>query len=111
VAVTSIQRRYITITDKTNIIDITPEKIAPIVNYQSLLGECLCALSMHVQRLVGSIPPSQLPNEWDATTPVDIIVATNGSVLFGVGYHIWILILNNKEIITPGGVPGDGASA
>jgi hypothetical protein len=107
----SRQCRYITITDKTNIIDITPASIAPIVQYQSSLGECFFALPMHVQRLVENIPPHQLPTTWDATKPVDIIVATDGSVLFGVGYHIWILALDNEEIITSGGGPDDGDSA
>jgi hypothetical protein len=96
VAVTSIQRRYITITDNTNIIDITPASIAPIVQYQSSLGECFFALPRRVHRLVGNIPPPQLPTAWDATKPVDIIVATDGSVLFGVGYHSWILALDNE---------------
>jgi hypothetical protein len=100
-AVTSIQRRYITIIDKTNIIDITPANNTPIVQYQSSLCECFFALPRHVQRLVGNIPPSQFPNAWDATTSVDINVATDGSVLFGIGYHIWILALDNEEIITP----------
>jgi hypothetical protein len=95
VAVTSIQRRYITITDNTNIIDITPANITPIVQYQSSLCECFFALPRHVQRLFGNIPPSQLPKARDATTPVDIIVATYGSVMFGVGYHSWILALEN----------------
>jgi hypothetical protein len=66
---------------------------------------------MHVQRLVGNIPPHQLPTTWDVTKPVDIIVATDGSVLFGVGYQSWILALDNEEIITSGGGPDDGASA
>jgi hypothetical protein len=109
VAVTSIQRRYIIIIDKTNIID-TPESIAPIVQYQSSLGECFFAFLRHVQRLVGNIPPSQLPNECNATTPVDIIVATDESVIFGVGHHSRILVLNNEEIITSGDRPDDGAS-
>jgi hypothetical protein len=43
--------------------------------------------------------------------PLDIIVATDGSVLFGVGYHRWILTLDNEEIITSGVRPDDGASA
>jgi hypothetical protein len=68
-------------------------------------------LPRHVQRIVGNIPPSQLPNKWDATTPVDTIVATYGSVLFSVGYHSWILALENEEIITSGGRPDDRASA
>jgi hypothetical protein len=42
---------------------------------------------------------------------VDIIVATEGSVLSSVGYHSWILALDNEEIITSGGGPDDGASA
>jgi hypothetical protein len=106
----SIQRKYITITDKTNIIDITPESIVPIVQYQSSLGECFFALTRHVQHLVGNIPLPQLPNDWDVTTPVDIILATYRSVLFGVVYHSWILALDNKEIIISGGGPDDGAS-
>jgi hypothetical protein len=105
------QRRYITITEKTNIIDITPASIAQIVQYQSSLGECFFSLPMHVKCLVGNIPPHQLPTTWDATKPVYIIVATDGSVLFGVGYHSWILALDNEEIITSGGRPDDGASA
>jgi hypothetical protein len=68
-------------------------------------------LPRHFQRLVGNIPPPQLPTGWDATTPVDIILETDGSVLFGVDYHSWILALDNEEIITPGGGPDDGASA
>jgi hypothetical protein len=111
VAVTSIQHRYIIITDKTEIIDITPENIVPIVQYQSSLGEYFFALPRHVQRLLGHIPPPQLPNTWDAATPVDIIIVTYGSVLFGVGSHIWILALDNEEIITSGGEPDDGVIA
>jgi hypothetical protein len=111
VAATSIQSQCITITDKTNIIDITPESITPVVQYQSSLGECFFALPSHLQRLVGNIPPHQLPTTWDATKPVDIILATDGSVMFGGGYHSWILALENEEIITSGGGPDDGASA
>jgi hypothetical protein len=32
-------------------------------------------------------------------------------LVFGVGYHGWILALDNEEIITSGGGPDDGASA
>jgi hypothetical protein len=64
----------------------------------------------HVQRLVVNIPPSQLPNEWDAKTLVNIIIETDGAVIFGVGYHSWILTLDNEEIIASRGGPDDGAS-
>jgi hypothetical protein len=46
----------------------------------------------------------------DVTTPIDF-VATDGSVMFGVGYHSWIFTLDNEEIITSGGRPDDRASA
>jgi hypothetical protein len=100
VAVTPVQRRYITITYNTNIIEITPANITLIVQYHSSLGECFFALPIHAQRLVGNITPPQLPNARDATTPEAIIVATAGSVMFDVGYHSWILALDNEEIIT-----------
>jgi hypothetical protein len=111
VAAISRQRRYITITDNINIIDITPEIIAPIVQYQSSLGEYFFALPRHNQRLVGNIPLHQLPTTRYTTKPVDIIVSTDGSVMFGVGYHSLILALDSKEIITSGGGPDDGSSA
>jgi hypothetical protein len=97
--------------DKTNIIDYTPVRIAPIVQYQSPLGECVFALPRHIHRLVGDISPSQLPSNWDVTTPVDIIVATDGSTLFSIGYHSWTLAFNNEDIIISGGGPDDGVSA
>jgi hypothetical protein len=75
------------------------------------LGGCFFVLPRHVQRLVVNIPPSQLPNDWYTTAHVDIIVATDVSVLFGVGCHSCILAFDNKEIITSGGGPDGGASA
>jgi hypothetical protein len=96
VAATSIQYRYITTTYRTTIIDITPASIAPVVQYQPSLGECFFALPMHVQRLVGNIPPYQLPTTWDTKKSVVIIVAKDGSVMFGVGYYRWILALDNE---------------
>jgi hypothetical protein len=40
---------------------------------------------------VGDIGEFQTPRQWDVTKEVDLITATDGSILFGVGYHSWIL--------------------
>jgi hypothetical protein len=45
---------------------------------------------------------------WDATEPKDLIVATDGSVLFGVGYHIWVIATSDEDILFTGGGPDDG---
>jgi hypothetical protein len=39
---------------------------------------------------------------------VDLIIATDGSVLFGVGYHGWVLATKDEKIIRRGGAPYDG---
>jgi hypothetical protein len=41
--------------------------------------------------------------------PQDLIVATDGSVLFDVGYHSWVVSTKEEEIIISGGGPDDGA--
>jgi hypothetical protein len=39
---------------------------------------------------------------------MDIILATGGSVLFGVGYHGWIIATRDKQTLLSGGGPDDG---
>jgi hypothetical protein len=39
---------------------------------------------------------------------MDIIVATDYSVLFGVGYHGWIIATRDEQILMSGGGPNDG---
>jgi hypothetical protein len=41
----------------------------------------------------------------NAITEVDLIIATDGSVLFGVGYHSWILATETEDILLAGGGP------
>jgi hypothetical protein len=65
-------------------------------------------LARHVQRLVGDIVEFQIPRQWDITKEVDLIIATDGSVLFGVGYHSWILATKMEDILLAGGGPDDG---
>jgi hypothetical protein len=66
------------------------------------------ALPRHVQRLVGDIPTLRTPTGWDPTTPVNIIIATDGLVTLGVGYHSWVVATEDEDILLQGGGPDDG---
>jgi hypothetical protein len=56
---------------------------------------------------VGNIPDLDLPADFDCTEPTDLIIATDGSVLFGVGYHSWIIATKTGQVILQGGGPDD----
>jgi hypothetical protein len=79
-----------------------------IHNYTSDIGLSFIALPRHIQRLAGDIPalPTTLP--FDFEEPADLIIATDGSVLFGVGYHGWVLATKEETILLRGGGPDDG---
>jgi hypothetical protein len=77
--------------------------------YTSSIGECFHALPKHVRRLVGNIPELDLPADFDCTAPTDLIIATDGSVLFGVGYHSWLIATKTEQVILRGGGPDDGS--
>jgi hypothetical protein len=77
-----------------------------IHTYTSGIGLSFLALPRHIRRLTGDIPA--LPSPFDFDEPVDLIVATDGSVLFGVGYHGWVLATKEETILLHGGGPGDG---
>jgi hypothetical protein len=80
----------------------------PLVPYTSNIGCCIKALPRHIQRLVGDIPTLRTPSGWDPTIPVNIIIATDGSKTFGVGYHSWIFATEDEDILLQGGGPDDG---
>jgi hypothetical protein len=61
-----------------------------------------------VQRLVGDIPALRTPTGWDPTTPVNIIIATDGSATLRVGYHRWVVATEDEDILLQGGGPDDG---
>jgi hypothetical protein len=79
-----------------------------IVPYTSIIGTCIEALPQYVQILVRDIPALRTPTGSDPTTPVDIIIATDGSVTFGVGYHSWVIATSDEDINLQGGGPYDG---
>jgi hypothetical protein len=76
--------------------------------YTSRIGNCIHALSKYVQLLVGNIPALDMPMGWDTIDLKDIIVTTDRSVLFGFGYHSWVIVTTEEEILITGGGPDDG---
>jgi hypothetical protein len=78
--------RYMEIVGKHKIIEArTPTPEHPI-EYTSGIGDSCRTLPRHIQQLVGNIPAMDVPRGWDDDAGHDIIVATYGSVVFGVGY-------------------------
>jgi hypothetical protein len=61
-----------------------------IHTYTSGIGLSFLTLPRHIKRLTGDIPALPTPPPFDLDEPVDLIIATDGSVLFGVGYDGWI---------------------
>jgi hypothetical protein len=90
--------------------EMTEENEPAASHYQSEIGDSFHSLPKHVQRLVGKIPQLTLPVDLDPTEPQDLIIATDGSVLFNVGYHSWVVSTKNEEIIISVGGPDDGAT-
>jgi hypothetical protein len=76
-----------------------------IHNYTSGIGLSFLALSRHIQRLTGDIPALPTPTPFDFDEPADLIIATDGSVLFGVGYHGLVLATKEETILLRGGGP------
>jgi hypothetical protein len=79
-----------------------------IHNYTSGIGLLFLALPRHIQRLTGNIPALSTPKPFDFDKPVDLIIATDGSVILGVGYHGWVLATKEETILLRGGGPDDG---
>jgi hypothetical protein len=49
-----------------------------------------------------------VPGEWYTDTEQDIIAATDISVVFGMGYHSWVVATKNEDVMVSGGGPDDG---
>jgi hypothetical protein len=95
---------FFEITDKWRILPsriITPPLLVP---YTSGIGTCIEALPHRIRQPVGDIPTL---TGWDPTTPVNIIIATYGSVTLRICYHSWVIATADKDIILCGGGPDD----
>jgi hypothetical protein len=77
--------------------------------YTSEIGECFHVLPKNIRRLVGNIPELYLSEDFNCTEPTDLILATDISVLFGVGYHSWLIATKTEQILLQGGGPDDGS--
>jgi hypothetical protein len=88
--------------------EITEENEPSASHYQSEIGDSFHSLPKHVRRLLGNIPQLTLPAYLDPSEPQYLIVATDGSALFDVEYHIWMVSTKDEDIIISGGGPDDG---
>jgi hypothetical protein len=77
-------------------------------HYEKGIGDSGRPLRGHVQRLVGDIAALDVTGTWDSNEPRDLLVATDGSVVFGVGYHIWVITTMDEKVILSSGGPDDG---
>jgi hypothetical protein len=100
---TKTRTRFVEITGKCNITRHPTLDRPPLVPYTSNIGCCIKALPRHIQRFVGNIPTLRTPSGWDPTIPVNISIATDGSVTLGVGYHSWIVATEDEDILLQGG--------
>jgi ribonuclease HI len=83
----------------------TPEQQ---IEYTSGIGESFHTLPKHMQRLVGNIPDIDVTSGWEDNEEHGIIVAIDGSVVFGVGYHSWVVATKNEQVILSVGGADDG---
>jgi hypothetical protein len=99
---------YHEVAAKVNIVCRSNVGPTHIHNYTLGIGLSFLALPRQIQRLTGDIPALPTPPPFDLDKPVDLIIATDGSVLFGVGYHGWFLATKEETIFLRGGGPDDG---
>jgi hypothetical protein len=99
---------YHEVAAKVNIVCRSNVGPTHIHNYTSGIGLSFLALPRHIQQLTGDIPALPTPPPFDCNEPVDLIIATYGSVLFGVGYNGWVLATKEETILLRGGGPDDG---
>jgi hypothetical protein len=78
-----------------------------VIEYTSGIRDSYQTLPRHIQRLVGNIPDLELLDGTKETEERDFIVATDGSVVFGVGYHSWVVVTDNKKVLLKVGGPDD----
>jgi hypothetical protein len=94
--------RYMEIVGKQKISETqTPTPEHPI-EYTAGIGDNCCTLPRHIQRLVGNIPDMDVPSGWDNDEEHGIIGATDGTVVFRVGYHSWVVATNNEHVLLSG---------
>jgi hypothetical protein len=100
--------RYMDIVGKHTILKTQTTTTQHPIEYTPEIGNSCQTLSRHIQRLVGNIPDMDVPGGWDDDSEQDIKVATDGSVVLGVGCPSWAVATNNEDVLVSGGGPNDG---
>jgi hypothetical protein len=100
--------QYLEVTAKFNTVTSQDAVPTALRSYTSGIGLLCLSLPQHIQRLTSDIPALPTPLQFDLDEPVDLIIATDGSVLFGVGYQGWVLATKDETILLHGGGPDDG---
>jgi hypothetical protein len=80
----------------------------PFHSYMSGIGLSFLSLLRHIQKTTGDIPSLPTPPPFDFEEPVNLIINTDSSVMFGVGYQGWFLTTKDETILLRGGGPDDG---
>jgi hypothetical protein len=100
--------RYMEIANTYKINEIQMDLIEHVIEYMPGIAEICHTLPRPIQRLVGNIPELEVPHGMDVTLDQYLIVATDGYIVFGVGYHIWAVATDKEHILLTGGGPDDG---
>jgi hypothetical protein len=105
---TSERTRHIEVMELHKICEEGTSEYDVPFHYETGIGNSGRQLPRHVQRLVGDIAALDMPDNWDSNEPRDLLVAMDGSVVFGVGYHSWVITTMDEKVILSGGGPDDG---
>jgi hypothetical protein len=94
---TSERTRYIEVMELKKICEEGTSKRDVPSHYETGIGNSGRQLQRNVQRLVGDIAALDVPDNWDSDEPRDLLVATDGAIVFGVGYHSWVITAPMKR--------------
>jgi hypothetical protein len=95
--------RYMEIACKYKIKETLTIETEHVIEYTSGIGDSYQTLPRHIQLLVGNVPDLELLNVTEETEEQDLIVAIDGSVVFGIGYDSWFVATENEKVVLKGG--------
>jgi hypothetical protein len=104
---TSERPRYIEVTGLKKICEEGTREYDVPFHYETGIGDSRRQLPRHVQRLVGDIAALDAPQNWDSKEACDLLVAMDSPVVFGIGYHSWVITTTDEKVILSGGGPDD----
>jgi ribonuclease HI len=100
--------QYMEIVRKYKIKETLTIETDHVKTYTSGIGDRCQTLPRHIQQVEGNIPDLELLNGSEENEEQDLIVATEGSLVFRVGYHSWVVATDNGKVLLKGGGPDDG---